>query len=265
MPNGFLDSECETYKRLQCGIEKEIRISADSPDELGRSLSVESIKPYEGLAEAWRQCYNKEGSEAEPILISWTKSRKCSDESSYYDDEESYYDSCSHESKLIVEYSVDNDYTIRPFNFLYIKKLLENKELVDAIKAHRCYSDGRWVSEAYGYASPAYAVSLFLSLNRYGFLGAAMRSYRAFLQFHPKDPITDMCEKVARERFKNVLCDYSGEDPVEWERRNEQEMRMEGNWDTDDRQEEAAYYVEGEPIYEASSQEEANEIYWNTH
>ena len=250
---GYFNDQDEYYERLLKGEEADIMISADSADELGRALSIESITPYEDVSSVFRSCYDSDGKSIEPILIRWEKVRiSCID-----------YDDGTYSESKVVELKVDNDYTNRAFNFLYIRKLIQNKDLITKVREHNYFSDGCPVSQEFGYCSPAYAVALFSSLDKHGFLDKAMSSYQNFLKFHPSDPITSECEQEALKRFKNILCDFNGQDPY---CENEHEERCcDYGSDYDDDYFSPVHYVNGEAVYDVGSQEEAEITYWNTH
>lgn len=232
-----------------------VTIAKCDGEKLGSLLSAECLNPFAGFKANWLCTEDEHGHPYDHFLRSWTLSHKGYE---YDDDGNSNY-------RTFVDLVVPNDYTNRSFNYLYIRKLLKNKQLIEAIAGCDFFSDGVLVDRKTGYFSPAYAVSLYKSLLDHGLLDAAMSSFESFVHYHPYDPIVAMCEANAEKRFKNIRCIY-GRDPIaeELERRTFADFD-DDNYDSSYDDYDSPYYVDDCPVYGADDEEDAEMIYWNTH
>lgn len=206
---GFFYGFSEKYRRWESNDAHIVSIANSSDSELGRTLSIEQLNPFEGLNEHWRRTKERDGRPYEHILVGWS-----------YDSAETWE-------------VAQNDYTNRAFNYIYIRKLLSSCFALPERVDKECYfTDGVRVNRRLGYYSPAYAVSLYRSLKTHGLLDAAMRNFESFVRYHPLDPIVAMCEDVASRRFKDIILLNDG-DPIEEEKRAEEEECRRENADED--------------------------------
>ena len=74
------------------------------------------------------------------------------------------------------------------YDWVYIKALLKNPELAEALVDYDCFTDIEFNPKK-SLNCQAYAVALYLSLRRAGVLQEAMTDRDSFLRFHPKDVV----------------------------------------------------------------------------
>lgn len=251
---GYFDDCSDEYHLWSDGDARVISISKNSDSELGTALAVELIGPMDGLHENWRRTHDEEGRPFENVLLSWSK---------WHEEWEDAYDGERHKY-VVTDVEVANDYTNRPFNYLYIKKLLQNEKLLKAVDSESLFTDGVRVNRRTGYFSPAYAISLYKSLKKHSLLAAAMKSYQSFVRHHPCDPIVSMCEAVAEKKFHGIEY-LKDSDPMAEEVNDCNGCRNDCLRDREDPFYGDPFYVDGCPVYDADDEEDAEIIYWNTH
>lgn len=248
-----------------------VKISEQSHIDLGRKLFSLKDNLFSEYREVWRETVDDSGNQMDPLLLWWIRyhiqEESCEMMRDDNGDRISYAKSLP---RIVIDECVYNDYTNLAFDYVYIKRILECEEIGAEIDLHSHYTDGCRVSRRFGYDSPSYAVALYLSLKYHDLLGAAMSSFDSFVRYHPFDSISAMCERDFERRFS--LAMLSNAKSVEKEL--EEELYPDcldddiGSYGTKDDYDDAydpVYYVNDEPVYDAGSQEEAEEIYWNTH
>ena len=249
--------------------EKVLDVASNSEDELGRSLAAENIKPFNGYMQHWMFAFDKnKNHRVDDVMLYWDIPISSKDQETY--DDFSWLGIAHNYDKVI------NTFTNCPFNYLYIKKVLSNRELVEGLKQYDFFTDGEIVDTRFGYYSPAYAMALLKSLQRHS-LCSVLRYFDTFRRYEPIDPITSLCKRIALEKYKgvsfgcevnkarNAAHDYSMLDMMIECEDDEREAREYDRECLDNNDELEPYYVDGVPVYGADDQEDADIQYWNTH
>lgn len=260
----WIPRQRELWQKLLRDIPRVISISMESRDDLGRRLAALAVSAFDGFEGRWIKVFDKRGAALDDALICWIKKHVGSSVHEWETDDghgnfTSWSDTSYHN---VVDDFMYNDYTNRAFNYAFIKKLASDGELANEVLEADYFDDGVRVPFKYGYYSSAYATALFVSLKRHSLLEPAILSYESFIHYHPYDSIVDFCAKRAAEKFANAYVERFA-DPVREVEQENINSCSECEDSTDDYG--PVHYVDGTPIYDAGSQEEAEIIYWNTH
>ena len=86
--------------------------------------------------------------------------------------------------------------------------MLADDTLRKQIDEYDFFTDGEAVDTRFGYYSPAYALALLKSLQKYS-LCSVLRDFETFNRYHPVDPVTRLCQHIAYKRYSDVS--YGGE------------------------------------------------------
>lgn len=256
---GFLNTD--TFPKKLFEEAKILTIAENAEQDLGSALASNSVKPFKSCKEHWVRAYNNDGSRIDDVLIKWSSRSREVYGDSWFIDEPTYENE-----------ELFNIFTNSPFNYLYIKAVLADDALRKQIDEYDFFTDGEVVDTRFGYYSPAYALALLKSLQKYS-LCSVLRDFETFNRYHPIDPVTRLCQHIAYERYSDVsyggeilrakdMChNYSMIDRLIEAEDYEDECKS----TRDDDWEEEPYYVDGVPVYGASDQEDADILYWNTH
>ena len=100
---------------------------------------------------------------------------------------------------------IPNDFSNIPFNYAFLHSIVSDDLLSHEIAGCKFFTDGQLVDTRFGYYSPAYALALLQSLQKRNLADVALKSFSNFIHYHPIDPITTLCDRIARQTFQGVV------------------------------------------------------------
>ena len=269
---GFLD------RSMQKGILDEIfsgatvlTISSESTSELEQELFAKSRHVFQDYRWHWCPAYQSNGNRIDDVLIGWSlpkPSPSVWDEEPIYSDSDysdfnrypyDVFDSENEPCRSMIL----NDFSNIPFNYKFLHSIVSNNLLLRKIEKYKFFTDGQLVNTQLGYYSPAYALALLQSFQKRNLVTVALKSFRSFVHHHPIDPITTLCDRIARKTFQGVTygsCIKMGRDM-----KHDYSMpdvfidfdNYEKDYDEEDYYEED-YVDDPDPYYQEME-------YWNTH
>lgn len=237
-------------------------ISSESTSEIERELFTKSRSALQGYRWHWRSAYQCNGNRVDDVLIGWQGEQEPFSCYGVYPSDP--FDSDKEPNSGMIP----NDFSNIAFNYVFLHSIVSDNLLFQKIAGCKFFTDGQVVDTRFGYYSPAYALALLQSLQKRDLVNVAMRSFSNFVHYHPIDPITTLCDRIARQTFQGVVCgrevknardmrhNYSmidrfieAEDDEREYRRSQYEF---DDYDKDD------YIDDPDPYYQEME-------YWNTH
>lgn len=173
-------------------------VSDDSIQELGRKMTTYKHNAFNGFDEHWYKAYDICGNPVDDVMLFWETHRE-KNERFDYEGLPMTFDDDNEEIEHI-----GNDFTCRPFNYLYLRQIYHNRNLTSNLDKYKFFTDGDAVDSHFAYYSPAYALALMLSLKRHNLLDVALHDYRAFMRYHPADPLVRWSQGQTTDKYNGI-------------------------------------------------------------
>lgn len=175
-------------------------ISSESTSEIERELFTKSRRALQGYRWHWRSAYQCNGNRVDDVLIGWQGEQEPFSCYGVYRSDP--FDSDKEPNSGMIP----NDFSNIAFNYVFLHSIVSDNLLFQKIAGCKFFTDGQVVDTRFGYYSPAYALALLQSLQKRDLVNVAMRSFSNFVHYHPIDPITTLCDRIARQTFQGVVC-----------------------------------------------------------
>ena len=99
------------------------------------------------------------------------------------------------------------------YDWVYCRALHRNSEYVEKIKEYNCFTDIEF-NPVKSLNCQAYAIALYLSLERNGVLEKALSCRESFLKFHPHDVVEHAKSNTAKSKKPKMLTETPNVDRV---------------------------------------------------
>ena len=194
-------------------------ISSEAASEIEQELSIMSREALHGYRWQWQSAYQLDGNRVDDVLIGWSlpepppkidydwEGEPFIPDYEYYGYDTYPYDPFDRENGP-QRNMIPNDFTNIPFNYAFLHSIVSDNLLIQKIAGCKFFTDGQLVDTRFGYYSPAYALALLQSLQKRDLVNEALKSFSNFVHYHPVDPITTLCDRIARQAFRGVVCGH---------------------------------------------------------
>ena len=190
-------------------------IFSEATSDIERELFIKSRKALQGYRWHWRSAYQRDGNRVDDVLIGWSlpepppnidwEGNPIYDEGDLYGYDAYPYDAFD-SAKGLHSGLIPNDVSNIPFNYAFLHSIVSDDLLFQEIAGYKFFTDGQIVDTRFGYYSPAYALALLQSLQKRDLVNVALKSFSSFVHYHPIDPITTLCDRIARQTYQGVVC-----------------------------------------------------------
>lgn len=196
---------------------KVISISSDATSDIGRELFTKSREALQSYRWHWHSAYQRDGDRVDDVLIGWSLPEPPPNidwegNPIYNEGDLCGYDAYPYDAfdsaKEPHSDMIPNVFSNVPFNYAFLHSIVSDDLLSQEIARYKFFTDGQLVDMRFGYYSPAYALALLQSLQKRDLVNVALRSYSNFAHYHPIDPITTLCDRIARRAFQGVVCGH---------------------------------------------------------